>query len=105
MLLNIVMLLITINPYLNTNACVCDPVLPKWLKGLVMYSAVLNIYSSLPYSSSQTRTNNTKIIYQSRNPSTDNYWVKQVHMKIMGLQKEVKSGVPEVVGPKYFLPY
>ncbi len=63
------------------------------------------IYSSLLYSSSQNRANNIKMIYQIQNPSTDNYWVKQVHMKIMDLQKEVMSGVPEVVGPKYFLPY
>ncbi len=42
-----------------------------------VYNAVLNRnkYSFIH------SANNTKIIYLSRNPSTDNYWIKLVHQQ------------------------
>ncbi len=47
-------------------------------------------FQQLKTGSPHTQANNTKII-------NVNYWMKHVHMTNMYLQKEVKSGVPEIV--------
>ncbi len=60
------------------------------LANAVVIYIFVSIYSSLSSSSPQTRAKNIKIIYQSWNPSTDNYQIKRVHMKNVDLQKEMK---------------